>query len=436
MCNQEKKLIVSPNHRFLQYTDGSPFFYLADTGWTLFQRLTIEDASMYFDSRKAQGFNTIQVMGISEFDGLRIPNAYGQLPFIDMDPAKPNEAYFKTVDTFIQKAAEYDLFIAFIPIWGDKVDQMFGIGPEVMNPENAFQYGQWLGNRYKDYWNIIWLNGGDRSGGGKNFPVWDALGKGIKSVDRNHLMTYHPQGDASSSMWFHDLEWLDFNICQSGHSMRNYPNYVMITYDYLRLPAKPCLDSEPRYEEHAINWKMEQNGIFDDYDVRQAAYWAVFAGGCGNTYGTHPVWQMYDTGREPAGFVRYTWKQALDLPGASQLQHLKNLVLSRPYFDRIPDMSIVPSPKVGDEHIRTTRGNNYIFSYLPLGGTVEINPTVISGRQLNAWWFDPRTGNAEMIGKFENQPLLTFTAPSSGPKSDWVLVLDDVDAGFNTPGII
>jgi hypothetical protein len=436
MALNNKRLIVSPNKRFLQYNDGTPFFYLADTGWMLMQRLTVEEASLYFARRKAQGFNTIQVMLVSEFDGLRVPNAYGQLPFKNFDPLEPAEPYFKTVDILVSKAAEYDLFVAMVPIWGDKVDRMFGIGPEIMNPENAHQYGQWLGNRYKDQWNIIWLNGGDRSGGGKNFAIWDGLGKGIKSVDRNHLMTYHPQGDASSSMWFHDAAWLDFNSCQSGHSMLNYPNYMMITYDYLRMPVKPCLDSEARYEEHAINWKPEQNGVFDDYDVRQAAYWAVFAGACGHAYGTHPVWQMYDTGREPIGFIRYTWKQALDLAGASQMQYLKNLILSRPYFDRVPDMSIVPAPRVGDEHIRTTRGKNYIFSYLPMGGPIEINPTAISGPQVNAWWFNPRTGNADLIGKYDNQPLMRFTAPSSGRKSDWILVLDDRDAEFDAPGKI
>jgi hypothetical protein len=211
---------------------------------------------------------------------------------------------------------------------------------------------------------------------------------------------------------------------------------MMITYDYLRMPVKPCLDSEARYEEHAINWKPEQNGVFDDYDVRQAAYWAVFTGACGHTYGTHPVWQMYDTGREPIGFVRYTWKQALELAGAGQMQYLKNLILSRPYFDRVPDMSIVPAPRVGDEHIRTTRGKNFIFCYLPMGGPIEINPTAISGRQVHAWWFNPRSGIADLIGKFDNQPLMRFTAPSSGRKSDWVLVLDDVDAKFITPAKI
>jgi hypothetical protein len=268
------------------------------------------------------------------------------------------------------------------------------------------------------------MNGGDRSGGGNNYTVWDALGKGIKSEDPNHLMTFHPLGDASSGMWFHDAEWLDFNICQSGHSMRNYPNYMMISYDYLRQPVKPCLDSEPRYEEHAVNWKPDLNGFFNDYDVRQAAWWAVFAGACGHTYGTHPVWQFYDYNREAIGYVRYTWKEALNLKGASQLIHLKNLMLSHSYLDRIPYQSILNAPKVGEEHIRCTLGNDYLICYLPSGGEVELNTSRIPWDNSKASWFDPRTGRSEIIGTFEKIECGIFTAPSIGPENDWVLILD------------
>ena len=82
MALKNKKLIVSPNKRFLQYADDTPFFYLADTGWMLIQRLTVEEASNgILTRRKAQGFNTIQVMLGLEFDGLRVPNAYGQTTF-------------------------------------------------------------------------------------------------------------------------------------------------------------------------------------------------------------------------------------------------------------------------------------------------------------------------------------------------------------------
>ncbi len=412
--------------RFLKNSDGSPFFYLADTAWELFHRLTLPEIEIYLDTRKAQGFNVVQAVLISEMDGLRILNAYGQVPLIEMNPENPNPEYFDFVEQVLNLAETREIYLALVPTWGDKIDRVFGIGPEIFNEVNASSYGKWLGKRFGKCPNIIWMNGGDRSGGGRNFAVWDALGKGIKSEDSDHLMTFHPLGDASSSMWFHDVEWLDFNICQSGHSMRNYPNYMMISYDYLRQPAKPCLDSEPRYEEHAVNWKPEQNGVFNDYDVRQAAYWSVFAGACGHAYGTHPVWQMYDVGREPIGFVRYTWKEALKLPGASQLIHLKNLILSRDYYSRIPDQSIINAPKVGEEHIRCTRGKDYLMCYMPSGGEVEINTVRIPWDNSSAAWFNPRTGESKPFGIFERHECGSFTAPSSGPENDWVLILEQV----------
>lgn len=434
--NTKDLLQVSANGRFFQKADGTPFFYLADTAWELFHRLTTEEIGCYLETRNAQGFNVVQAVLISEMDGLRIPNAYGQLPLINMDPETPNPEYFDFVETILKLAEVHEMYLALVPTWGDKIDKVFGIGPEVFNESNAYKYGKWLGKRFCNTPNLIWMNGGDRSGGGKNFAVWDALAKGIRSEDPPHLITFHPLGDASSSMWFHDTEWLDFNICQSGHSMRDYPNFMMVTYDYNRQPAKPCLDAEPRYEEHAVNWKPDINGFFNDYDVRQAAYWAVFAGACGHTYGTHPVWQMYDYNREPIGFVRYTWKEALTLKGAGQLVHLRNLVLSRPYFERVPDQSILISPKVGDEHTRCTRGADYLFCYLPMGGEVELNPERIPWQQSRAWWYNPNTGESHTIGAFNNHEQTKYVAPSQGRGYDWVLVLDNAGNNFPVPGKI
>lgn len=422
---RNKNLQVSDNGRFLQEADGTPFFYLADTAWELFHRLTLEEIEYYLDARKAQGFNVIQAVLISEMDGLRIPNAYGQLPINGMNPEKPNQEYFDFVEKVLKLAEKREMYLALVPTWGDKIDRVFGIGPEIFNKSNAFAYGKCLGKRLCNSPNIIWMNGGDRSGGGINFEIWDALAGGIKSEDPNHLMTFHPPGDASSSMWFHDADWLDFNVCQSGHSMRNYPNYMMISYDYLRQPVKPCLDAEPRYEEHAVNWKPDLNGFFNDYDVRQAAYWAVFSGACGHTYGTHPVWQMYDKLREPIGYVKHTWKEALKLKGASQLVHLKNLILSRPYFERIRDQSLLISPKVGDEHICCTRGKNYLFCYLPTGGEIELNQGRIPWQRSRASWFDPRTGETLFMGNIKNSDIKKIYSPSKGAGLDWVIILDD-----------
>ncbi|MBW6502570.1 MAG: DUF4038 domain-containing protein, partial [Bacteroidales bacterium] len=302
------KLMISENKRFLVFEDGTPFFYLGDTGWELFHRLNKEESERYLENRRAKGFTVIQAVALAELDGLNTPNDEGNRPLTDNDPLKPNEAYWAHVDWVIKKAAEKGIFIGLLPTWGDKVDKRWGVGPVIFTKENAFEYGQWIGNRYKDYPNIIWVNGGDRDGGGENTPIWNALGEGIKSVDKNHLMTFHPWGERSSSEWFHNTSWLDFNMCQTGHGQRSYAIFKrLVVRDYNLTPVKPCFDGEPRYEDHPVGWNPEVLGWFNDADVRQALYWNLFSGGLGHTYGCHPIWQMKTPEREAVGLARNNW---------------------------------------------------------------------------------------------------------------------------------
>ena len=98
-------LRVSDNRRFLVRDDGAPFFYLGDTAWALFQRLDLAEAARYLEDRAAKGFTVIQAVALSEFDGLRAPNRYGDLPLHDGDPLRPNEAYFRHVDAVIDIAS-------------------------------------------------------------------------------------------------------------------------------------------------------------------------------------------------------------------------------------------------------------------------------------------------------------------------------------------
>jgi hypothetical protein len=421
-------LRISDNRRFLTSQNGDPFFWLADTGWELIHRLSIEEIEYYFEIRKGQGFTVIQVVMIPEQDGLRDPNFYGQVPFKDENPLFPDESYFSFIDTIIELADKKGLVLALLPTWGDKIELMsHGIGPVIFNAQNAFSYGEWIGKRYRDKSNIIWINGGDRQGGGDNFKIWNALADGIKSTDHYHLMTYHPWGGGygfSSSKWFHDAGWLDFNMAQSGHVCKGLPNYEIINADYERIPVKPCLDGEPRYEDHAVNWNPGENGWFDDFDVRQAAYWAVFSGAFGHTYGCHPVWQFYDGKQKPVSFVRRSWKEALELPGANQLQYLKNLLLSRDFFSRVPDQSLIADSTMFRNQLRATRGEDYALIYLPAGGEIIVNTVPLDAKLVDSWWFNPSTGAKEQIGIIASSSEMRFEAPVSGWGNDWVLGLD------------
>lgn len=427
------------NGRYLVTETGKPFFYLGDTAWELFHRLTREETELYLKDRASKGFTVIQAVALAEFDGLNTANAYGHTPLIGNDPTRPNEDYFRHVDFVVNQAEELGVYIGMLPTWGDKVNKKWGMGPEIFTPENARIYGEFLGKRYRSK-PIIWILGGDRPiESATHLAIWREMAEGLRRGDGGeHLITYHPMGGQSSSQWLHGEEWLDFNMLQSGHHARNIPNYEMVERDYERKPVKPCMDGEPRYEDHPINWDPE-NGWFTDYDVRQAAYWALLAGAHGHTYGCHDIWQMYDPSKhQPISHARTPWREALKFPGASQMRYVKALMLSRQPLLRVPDQSLIVSDVGrGKEHIRAARGadGSYAFVYLPVPKPVTVNLEKLSGKRLRAWWFNPRNGQAQVIGEFARNGEKAFTPPSGdSPEEDWVLVLDEVGKRYRKPG--
>jgi hypothetical protein len=253
------------------------------------------------------------------------------------------------------------------------------------------------------------------------------------------LKSYHPMGGHSSSAWLHDESWLDFHMMQSGHGRgRDTAVWEKIGHDYALQPAKPTLDGEPNYEDHPVNpWPAwnPANGYFRDADVRKQSYRSVFAGGCGVTYGHHAVWQFYTPPRPPINHADRPWLEAIERPGANQVQFLRSLMESRPYGERIPDQSLLVTPEgVAESHIQATRATDgsYALVYLPHRMAVTIDLKPLNGRAMKSWWYNPRTGEANAIGLAHGMGRISFTPPVDGP--DWVLVLDDPACGFPPPG--
>jgi hypothetical protein len=447
-----EQIIVSDNKRFLTTRSGAPFFWLGDTAWELFHRLTFAETETYLETRRKQGYNVIQAVALAELDGFA-PNANGHIPLLGNDPTRLNEYYFLYVDKVIRLAAEKGMYIALLPTWADKVvPSMWGVGPGIFTVENARIYGKLLGQRYRSDSNILWVLGGDRPGAGYE-ALWTAMAEGIvEGLGYRPFFTFHPPGGASSSVWLHDADWLDMNMWQSGHVLLDTPTWDNITNDYNRTPPKPTLDGEPNYEDHPIDPFMRKwtpdLGRYTEYDVRKQAYRAVFAGACGHTYGHHSVWQFWDMKRAPINFPMPEWQEAIHRPGAAQMMHLKNLMLSRPYLTRIPAQDMLPdvqnTPPVGDlnedrinprrvEHARATRcaEGTYAMVYFPLAEqTLRVDLSALTG-EITAWWYDPRSGKAHPAGK-HGSGVVAFTSPIAGP--DWVLVLDSSGQNFAVPG--
>jgi len=430
-------LRVSDNQRFLVYSDGTPFFYLGDTAWELFHRLNRDETEYYLRNRQEKGFTVVQAVVLAELDGLNTPNALGNKPLTDNDPSKPSEAYFANVDWTIKKAAEMGIFIGLLPTWGDKVfKNTWGAGPEIFTAENARSYGEFLGKRYKDQWNIIWIMGGDRNPrNDDDVAIWNAMAEGVVKGAGGYdktLMTFHPQpkAEGGSSTWFHQQPWLDFNMHQTGHCYENN-RHIKITWDYNLTPTKPTLDGEPLYEEHPLCFNIYEHGVSNADNVRKLAWWQVFAGAAGHTYGCHAVWQMYDEKREPVNSPQHSWKESLDLSGARQMGYVKKLITSRPMLERIPDQSMIIGMNNPEEgyYVTATRSGDgrYAFVYMPSARLLNLKTDSLQGLQLMVTWFNPRTGEFTDPINMEKRPVMTFMPPSRGENMDWVLVLDAVE---------
>lgn len=421
---------VSQNSRYI-IKDKQPFLWVGDTAWELFHALDRDSATYYLKRRAEQGFTVIQAVVLAELDGLHAPNAYGNTPLLNDDPTSPNEAYFEHVDFVIDKAEEFGLNIGLLPTWGDKIfKDKWGIGPEIFNPENARKYGFWIGNRYKNRKNIIWILGGDRNprSGTQDKEIWNAMAAGLAEAYGGNdkvLIGYHPQPNKEgASEWFHNEPWFDFNMFQTGHC-RDTEVYDLIGKSYKRQPTKPVIDGEPIYEDHPVCFNAKELGTTNAFDVRKALYLDVFAGAFGFTYGCHDIWQFHRFGATPVNGPHFYWKQAMELPAANQVKFLRKLLESQPLLERVPDQSLIFENNLSaHDRIQAVRGKDYLWVYSAVGKPFTVVLGKISGNNLKAKWLNPRNGEIKEAGDYKNQGKQKFTPPISGYGQDWVLILE------------
>ncbi len=417
------QLHVSQTKRHLVDQNGQAFFWLADTAWELFHRLNFEQAEHYLDQRSSQGFNVVQAVILAEQSGLTVPNANGDLPLFDLDPTRPNEAYFQHVDAIISAANERGIVIGLLPTWGDKFNKKWGVGPEIFTPANAEAYARFLSQRYADA-SIVWILGGDRPPEEQgDYDIINAMAHGIRAAaGGRHLITYHPSGMSSSSKFFHDAKWLDFNMFQSGHGMLNNPNYNFIEKDLSLSPAKPSFDGEPLYEYIHISFKTE-NPRFTEFHSRRAGYWSLLAGALGHTYGHNSVWQMWSPKQHPVLGADVPWNEAIYYPGSYQAGYMRKAFESFNWQDLRPAQELLLDPPTSvEEHIgiAATEDKSLIVAYLPNGQDFALESTALKSIKA-ASWFNPRDGHS-----------IPFSLPQDGrfnppgdeaPANDWLLIL-------------
>ena len=460
-------LKVSENGHFLEHEDGTGFFWLGCTAWML-ARLNPEDVDRYLKDRAEKGFTVIQFTSTN----MGRTNYQGEWPFTGegrpWEKVELNESYWKHIDYIMDKAAEYDLYAAIFVWWGSdasdphrregKPTRQHFSDPDLHN----YQFGKLLGERYNTRPNIIWVGAGEYHKPvsamfpKRQTPITEAhknrlvsVIKGIKESDHGiHLYTIHPISFLSSSEDFHEAAWLDFNMIQT-HAIPEFTVPLTLA-DWKKEPVKPTFNAEGWYEnewELFERWtgmkKSADISLDPDWKQRFQAYWAVFAGGFGFTYGHKNLWRMENEAGEPGKLPQ----DILDAPGSSSLMYLRSLIESKPIQSRIPDPTLVTSGTTGrdsglspDLRIGTRAGDgSWAFIYSTWGSLVRVNMDRLKKGHGSAYWFNPRNGkwhvkesDSDQKTAFQNSipsgggaVEQYFDPPGKpGDGNDWVLVLE------------
>ena len=190
--------------------------------------------------------------------------------------------------------------------------------------------------------------------------IMRAMARGLRKGDGGaHLITFHPTGGNGSSTWFHNDDWLDFNMRQNGHVAEFTGRYDMTRADYDRTPVKPVLDGEPIYEDHPVAFDAKKFGHSIGGDVRRPLYWNLFTAPSGTPTAITRCGRCGRRARTPVNNPLMPWYEAIDQPGAAQMQHARALLESRPFLTRIPDPDIIVTgtvptsvPGAGRYHFR------------------------------------------------------------------------------------
>jgi hypothetical protein len=409
---------VSSDGRYFVDQNEAPFFWLGDTAWPLFAQYSKEEAQAFLQNRSAKGFTVIQgVLAWGGGTGFEIkapgPNYAGDKPWLDDDPATPNDAYFRHVDHLAEFARGKGLVLAMLPTWGYYVCDV-----QAINTSNARTYGRWLGARYKDVPNIVWVSGGDRIPT-RYEAVYRELALGLREGDGGaHLITYHPCGWRSSSQFFHGESWLDFNMIETWTDW--YQVHPAIMSDRLLTPPKPVVLGEGAYED-GPEYPL---GPITPLVARKQAWWTFMAGGF-HPDGQNQMWRM-DPG----------WLSALDTPGAYHMGVLRQILGTIEWYKWVPDQSLFANgPGSGPSLNAAARSadGDWLLVYLAGKGSVTIYiDKIITSAQCRATWFDPQTGAATAAGAyptgnlgpgtFPRKTTQTFTPPSTS--EDAVLLVE------------
>jgi hypothetical protein len=418
-------LKISTNGRYLVDQNNQPFFLSGDAAWSLIAQLTVSDVDYYLSNRQQKGFNTVLVNLLEHQFATYAPrNIYGDTPFTGQVFTTPNEAYFSHADYVISTAAQKGINVLLAPLYLGYNCGSDGWCSDVQAATIAdLQFwGQYLGNRYKNFDNIIWVVGADTDPS----PVKDkvnAFAVALQQADGRHLITAGNQPETMAVTPWSGASWLTLN---------NVYSYSLTLYQF----GQAAYNLSPNMPFFLLESAYENEHDSTDQERRAQTYWTVLSGGFGHVFGNCPIWHF---GSTPSYMhcdqQTEDWKSSLDKQGSVNMMIAQELFNSLSWQDLVPDWdhtTLIAGYNTwewGQTDYATaarTSDGSLVVVYMPTNRTITIDMTRLSA-SATARWYDPANGVYSTIpgSPFSNTGSQRFVPPGNNSEgsSDWVLVL-------------
>jgi hypothetical protein len=412
-------LKVSPDKRYLTYSDGTPFFWLGDTIWDgNSKNIPYEaDFKRYIDNRKKKGFSVIQILvahpghRVSQLSlqGCRPPrhtgcNEAGYVYNLPSTSSRILSRLYRFLNLSEHEYAEeinpesfqnLDLRLKSILDKGMVPYIVFGWAKDFgsLSTESLKPYARYIIARYQAY-NVIWCVAGEHYFL-EDKTRFKAIGNYVREINAlKHLTTIHGWQPGE----FTDEPWIDFISATAWGLPSNM--HDLLLRDFYR-PGLPFVMSESRYDG---------NEPTAEYRSRKYAWEALTAGAMGYTYGADGIWDWGTDPRYPNPHSR------LDIPSSFEMKLIADFFRNIAWWKLSPNNSLASNGRGLAE-----LGKQYVV-WLDGGGSVTL--TLPSRRsQFSVVWLDPIRGTTNTSNGTTAGGKQTFT-PSFDGDAVFYLSLD------------
>ena len=403
---------VSANKRYLVDQEGKPYMLNGDSPQCMPGNLSTADMEFFFKDRQQHGFNAAWVNLIcgpythgrddySTYDGIK--------PFTDEhDLSTVNPEYWKRMDTMVELAKKYGITLVLDPAETGSFSDLLKENGE----GKSEAYGKFLGERYRDDVNIIWMFGNDYGDWENIDPYLVALSKGLRAADPKKLQTIELNPSNTS---FDDPTWPPLIELASAYAYA--PTYEVVLRAYNAEPTTPVFMVEANYEFE----NNDKGPPTSDETLRRQEYWTMLSGATGQLYGNKYTW----------GFEDDSWKEHFDTKAVDEWQLMVRFFSARPWQDLVPDQQhrfltdgAGEPTNQGDvlesdyATAATTPDGSLGIVYVPTARTVKVDMSKLQPG-VTARWFDPTDGSLR-------DAKAPFTTPgkNAAGAEDWVLVIE------------